>query len=81
MQKPGGDAHNSERAEREAAERDREAPDEGIAAHGEGADPEAKDLSIGAEVKPRILYVHKGDVGRPGVNDEIYQGSKTRELG
>lgn len=36
--------------------------------------------SPGAGVRPRVMHVHKGDVGRPDTNEEIYQGSKMREL-
>jgi len=27
-----------------------------------------------------VKHVHKGDVGVPGTNDEVFQGSKVREL-
>lgn len=42
--------------------------------------PEVPQTSLGAEVRPRIVHSHKGDVGRPGTNEEIYQGSKEKEL-
>jgi hypothetical protein len=35
---------------------------------------------VNASVRPRIVHPHKGDVGRPGTNEEIFQGSKTKEL-
>lgn len=31
-------------------------------------------------VRARIAQPHKGDVGRAGTNEEVYQGSKEREL-
>lgn len=36
--------------------------------------------SLNQSVSARIAHPHKGDVGRPGTNEEIYQGSKTKEL-
>lgn len=36
--------------------------------------------SVNASVGPRIVHPHKGDVGRAGTNEEIYQGSKMKEL-
>ncbi|HEY6446701.1 MAG TPA: hypothetical protein VIY53_09600 [Acidobacteriaceae bacterium] len=36
--------------------------------------------SPNASVRARIARPHKGDVGRPGTNEEIYQGSKVTEL-
>jgi len=74
---PGKDARNADEARRDAAEYHRQAPEQGMT---DDAEEHAPDTSVGQEVKPRIMHVHKGDVGRPGVNDEIFQGSKTREL-
>jgi hypothetical protein len=76
ISKPG-DPRDANEARRDAAEYHRQAPEHGMTEHTEEAAPTT---SVGAEVKPRIMHVHKGDVGRPGTNDEIYQGSKTREL-
>ncbi|MGA7523865.1 MAG: hypothetical protein WBW84_15545 [Acidobacteriaceae bacterium] len=36
--------------------------------------------SLNRDIRARIERPHKGDVGRPGTNEEIYQGSKQREL-
>jgi hypothetical protein len=36
--------------------------------------------SLNESVRARIAHPHKGDVGRAGTNEEIYQGSKTKEL-
>lgn len=74
---PGKNARNADEARRDTAEYHRQAPEHGIT---ENAEEHAPDTSVGQEVKHRIMHVHKGDVGRPGVNDEIFQGSKTREL-
>lgn len=74
---PGKDARNADEARHDAAEYHRQAAEHGMT---ENAEERTPDTSVGAEVKPRIMHVHKGDVGRPGVNDEIFQGSKSREL-
>ena len=74
---PGKNARNADEARRDTAEYHRQAPEHGMT---EDAEERAPNTSVGQEVKPRIMHVHKGDVGRPGVNDEIFQGSKTREL-
>lgn len=42
--------------------------------------PEPTHTSLHEEIRTRIVHPHKGDVGRPGTNEEIYQGSKGREL-
>ena len=77
MAEPGKNAHDADQARHDAAQYRRQAPEHGITEH---ADEDPPHTSIGAEVKPRVMHVHKGDVGRPGTNEEIYQGSKTREL-
>jgi hypothetical protein len=46
-------------------------------AHGAEHEPE---VTLGEEIRARIPNVHKGDVGRPGTNEEIFQGSKMKEL-
>jgi hypothetical protein len=38
------------------------------------------EVTLGEEIRARIPNVHKGDVGRPGTNEEIFQGSKMKEL-
>jgi hypothetical protein len=42
--------------------------------------PESPRTSLSEDIRARIERPHKGDVGRPGTNEEIYQGSKQREL-
>jgi hypothetical protein len=44
---------------------------------GEGA-AEKPRTSLNEDIRARIARPHKGDVGRPETNDEIYQGSKQR---
>lgn len=77
MAEPGKDAHNATEARREAADYQRQAPEHGMTKDADQAVPRT---SIAAEVKPRVMHRHKGDVGRPETNEEIFQGSKTREL-
>ena len=36
--------------------------------------------SPGKGVHARIARSHKGDVGRPGTNEEIFQGSRQKEI-
>ncbi|HZZ39054.1 MAG TPA: hypothetical protein VFE06_07980 [Acidobacteriaceae bacterium] len=72
---------------RQARERiERQAPSE-TATHGmERAPgdvevrPEPTRTSLSEDIRARIERPHKGDVGRPGTNEEIFQGSKQREL-
>lgn len=64
MAEPGKDANS--------AEKDRTDETRG-AGDGEPA-------GVNASVRPRIVHPHKGDVGRPGTNEEIFQGSKAKEL-
>ncbi len=45
--------------------------------HGMEREPE---VSLGQEIRAQIRRPHKGDVGRPGTNEEIFQGSKMKEL-
>lgn len=59
----------SAKTRRDAGANDRKGPDTP-----EGAAP------LGKAVRAREVQPHKGDVGRPGTNEEIYQGSKSKEL-
>jgi len=75
------------RAARERYERQAptESPSHGMGrAPGGGAEvdvqPEPPRTSLNKDIRARIEHPHKGDVGRPGTNEEIYQGSKEREL-
>jgi hypothetical protein len=42
--------------------------------------PEPKKPSLNAEIRARVKHEHKGDVGMPGTNEEVFQGSKQKEL-
>ena len=77
---------NADEARRERERYERQAPTE-TPAHGmERAPrevevrPETPNTSLNQDIRARIERPHKGDVGRPGTNEEIYQGSKQREL-
>lgn len=49
-------------------------PDENEA-HGMERQP-----SLGEQISAQTKRSHKGDVGRPGTNEEVFQGSKQKEL-
>lgn len=36
--------------------------------------------SLGQQIAAHTNRPHKGDVGRPGTNEEVFQGSKQKEL-
>jgi hypothetical protein len=42
--------------------------------------PETGRTSAQRSVRRRIGRAHKGDAGRPGTNEEVFQGSKEKEL-
>lgn len=66
--------HNLDKVQGAAASQPQPTENE---AHGEQREPE---VTLGEEIRARIPNVHKGDVGRPGTNEEIFQGSKMKEL-
>lgn len=47
---------------------------------GDREDGDGEHVTVGESVSARIARPHKGDVGRAGTNEEIYQGSRTKEL-
>jgi len=36
--------------------------------------------ALGKQISAHTNLPHKGDVGRPGTNEEVFQGSKEKEL-
>jgi hypothetical protein len=60
----------------DAAGNDRQLPTE-TETHGMEREPQT---TLGEDIRARIKHVHKGDVGMPGTNEEVFQGSKEREL-
>lgn len=69
---------NADEARKQAEEGHRPAPVESET-HGMEREPERK-ASLSEDIRAHTNRPHKGDVGRPGTNDEVYQGSKTREM-
>lgn len=68
---------DADEARRAAADHRRQSPTES-ADHGMERAPTV--TSLGQEVRAHANRPHKGDVGRPGTNEEVYQGSKQKEL-
>jgi hypothetical protein len=56
----------------------RQAPTES-ATHGMEREPDGQ-ASLSEEIRAHTNRPHKGDVGRPETNEEVYQGSKVREM-
>jgi hypothetical protein len=46
-----------------------------------GLEREPETATLGEQIRARTGHRHKGEVGRPGTNEEVFQGSKGRELG
>lgn len=46
----------------------------------ESAEQEGVRPPLRQDIRARVVHPHKGDVGRPGTNEEIFQGSKEKEL-
>ncbi|HUB20289.1 MAG TPA: hypothetical protein VL990_16735 [Acidobacteriaceae bacterium] len=38
------------------------------------------EVTLGQQIRAHANRPHKGDVGRPGTNEEVFQGSKETEL-
>jgi hypothetical protein len=72
-----GSPGNADEARRQAAEDQRHAPTE-TKTHGMEREPEG--TSPSEDIHAHTNRPHKGDVGRPGTNEEVFQGSKQREL-
>lgn len=68
---------NADEARRAAAEHRRQSPTESVD-HGMERAPTV--TSLGEDIRAHTNRPHKGDVGRPGTNEEVYQGSKQEEL-
>lgn len=86
LKNPDAYPRDADEARQERERIERQAPSE-TATHGmERApgdvevQPEPTRTSLNKDIRAQIEHPHKGDVGRPGTNEEIYQGSKQREL-
>jgi hypothetical protein len=62
------------------AKPDRRKEQEQQAERKQGAGREPARTSRNADIRARTMRLHKGDVGRPGTNEEIFQGFKEKEL-
>ncbi len=69
--------HNADEAKKQAEDYHRQAPTE-TETHGMEREPEHTSLS--EDIRAHTNRPHKGDVGRPGTNEEVFQGSKGREI-
>lgn len=72
MSRTDENARKADEVSKPSADHERRIPEHSVS--------ETPRTSPGAGVRPRVMHVHKGDVGRPDTNEEIYQGSKMREL-
>jgi hypothetical protein len=68
---------DADEARRAAAEHRRQSPTEGVN-HGMERAPSV--TGLGGDIRAHSNRPHKGDVGRPGTNEEVYQGSRQKEL-
>ncbi len=69
--------HNAHEARHAAEQYRRDSPaDE----KNEAVDTERGGATLSQDIRAHINHPHKGDVGRPGTNEEVFQGSKQKEL-
>jgi hypothetical protein len=68
---------DADEARQAAAEHRRQSPTEPV---DRGIEREPIVTSLSEDIRARTTHPHKGDVGRPGTNEEVYQGSKQKEL-
>jgi hypothetical protein len=76
--KPEDSPKSADEARREAEASRGQAPVESRT-HGMEREPERK-TSLSEDIRAHTNRRHKGDVGRPETNEEVYQGSKVREM-
>lgn len=68
---------NADEAKDAAAQYRRDSPTE---PNERALDSERSGASLSEDIRARTLRPHKGDVGRPETNEEVYQGSKEKEI-
>ncbi len=68
---------NADEARSAAVEHRRQSPAEEV---DRGMEREPGATSLGQDIRAHANRPHKGDVGRPGTNEEVFQGSKQKEL-
>lgn len=69
---------NADEARRAAQEHHRQTAPTESGTHGMEREP--KRASLSKDIRAHTNRPHKGDVGREGTNEEIFQGSKQKEL-
>lgn len=77
LRNPGQQPRDADEAHRAAAEHHSQSPTEGVD-HGMERAPTV--TSLGEDIRAHANHPHKGDVGRKGTNEEVFQGSKQKEL-
>jgi len=87
LKKSENTPQNANEARRAAEQYRRESPtgsenEDGKSESGtdQGLDTERSGASLNQDIRAQINHPHKGDVGRPGTNEEVFQGSKQKEL-
>lgn len=78
LKKSEDSPQNADEARRVAAEHHRAMAPTETETHGMEREPARS--SLAEDIRAHINRPHKGDVGRPGTNEEVFQGSKTKEL-
>lgn len=77
MKKADDAPRTSDEARRETAQYQRQQP---AKTETHGMESEPTHTSLAQDIHARVLHQHKGDVGRPGTNEEVFQGSKQKAL-
>jgi hypothetical protein len=78
LKQPEDSPHNADEARRVAERRGRSRP-AGPKIE-ETVDTERSGVALRKQIRAHTNHPHKGDVGRPGTNEEVFQGSKQKEL-
>lgn len=78
LKKSENPPRDADEAQRAAAEHRRISPTPSVD-HGMEREPNP-DTSLQQDIRAHTNRPHKGDVGRHGTNEEVFQGSKEKEL-
>lgn len=68
---------DADEAKRAAAEHRRLSPTEAV---DHGMEREPNRTTLQQDISAHANHPHKGDLGRQGTNEEVFQGSKQKEL-
>lgn len=77
LKQGGSFPEDADEAQRAAAEYHKNKPTEN---RNHGMEREPEKTSLGEDIRARLDRPHKGDVGRPGTNEDVFQGSKEKQL-